>query len=195
MTPSFCLCHPQNRDIEVNFFGPKNENGRNLFRAPRWKSWHLSFTCTSPRNRDIEKKILERKTKMVAHCLGHRFSTVDNSLLPVQTTEIEILKKNFLDRKTKMLAFCSGHRVGTVDTSLSPVRPQEIEISKKNLDRKTKMVAHCLGPRVSTVEISILPVQTPDIEILKKIFFDRKTKCSHTVQRTALEQLTPPFQL
>ena len=54
---------------------------------------------------------------MLAKCSGHRVSTVDTSLSPVQTLEIEISKKNILDRKTKMLANYSGHCIGTVDTS------------------------------------------------------------------------------
>ena len=33
------------------------------FRAPRWNSWHLSFICTSPRNRDIEETFFGQKNE------------------------------------------------------------------------------------------------------------------------------------
>ena len=95
-----------------------------------------------------------------------------------------------------MVAYCSGHCVGTVDTFFSPELPQELEISNKIfLERKIKMLAYFLGRRVCTIEASLSPVRSPEIETSKKKISTEKRKCSHTVQGTALVELTSFFHL
>ena len=173
----------RNWDIEGNFFGPKNVYAGTLC-GHRVGIFDTSLLPVRPAEIEISKEIfLDRKTKMLAHCLGNRVGTFDTSLLPVQTPEIVLSKKNILDRKTKMLAHCLGNPVGTVDTSLLPLQPPEIEISKKYFFGPKNENACTLfrKPRWHRWYLPFTSATPRNRDIEEIFFWTEKRKCLHTV--------------
>ena len=69
--------------------------------GPRLYRRHFPFTFTTYRSRDIKKKNLNLKTKIVLYCSVQRVGTVDSSLSLVRPPEIEISKKKVFGTKNE----------------------------------------------------------------------------------------------
>ena len=159
-------------------------------------------TCLSPvrllKIEILKKKILDRKTKILASFSGYRDGTFNISLSPVLPPEIEI-SKVFWIKKRKCLHPIQVATLIPLSSSFYRCNLQKSRYRRKNfLDEKTKMLASCSGHRVGTVDASLSPVRPPEIEISKKIIWTVKRKWSHCLGHrvstvdTSLLPMQPP---